>query len=1041
MSGAVAKPLSLRLFLEGIEVPVVSASVQIGLNAPAVSSIQVVPLDSAMDLKPRTMVHLFFLDNYDVSAPTETAATLYDQDKASPDLRKNYKLLFTGEVVGFSFVQTPQSRAIILQCVDFSSYWDSAHATAIDWGPNGNAFHDDSFLSASSTNLFDNIVSQQPTVILGWLTQRPTTKSLSSVSGLAGGIIHMLEAMGGVADHHKGVNDFFTVAELRCRILSQIAAEENDNNAAKLMSGQVFITWLKNGLENIGLQVTFRDMMKLLFQYIYYDVVPNPAPYFIPATPPTIFSEKLAPLVLSNTGEGSQAIKMVRKIATNLVGIQEKFRNDTSTRLVVNMAVTDITDVVAKFNRVSVNASADAVNLLTLAKINLAKLLAVTTEKLDPNADFLLITIDLLNKAADKADSSTIKVGSTKLRETNAIGSRLITQIIRPDVFFVAPPRCNVIFPEHYTQVSYDRNFMSEVTRTQLLVGSGLLGNDRLFTDSIIRPSKKGNLTKYDLSKNGGKATYRVLMDHEVHTGIIPRSEWLPDSSAGEPGSDPGTNRSERVGWGGKAADFHFFKYRFGNRTASVGGKFNPYVVAGFPGVIITKPLMLSDKAKLLSTTDAGIIDVIADSSDIPKQIIGMIGSVSHNVDQNGGTTSISMHHARHHGGADDEFLMNHTEAERSVNRIVRVVIDYDASLGNKKFMDLLVGVTPQEKDELKYDKALFAQEKKDILFKTKRKILGKDEEVDILKSVNLRRDAEKAATHDARTSGGSIPGVKPVAIIPSPSGSIVAGSTGFYGGKIIGVEVIDSSIRSGKETGNKDAYTRVAIYEERSVVVSVKQSPESVMHPTWISDSYNNENIGEKIYGKFFGVGSVVDEIAFTGLNAGNVLANGKGLIVNSNDFSSTKDMDAAIRGFAKDAQIKSVESAVNFLAFVYGLVRSEGQDVDAFIRSYNKRPIASITDMLGSPDLEISVNPDGSLNTNGTLGFHSLAVHPSLVGNEKSPRLLGLLVDPETQMNRLGGAGALTSVPGGYDVRWEKRARVLDYLAKLQEGPAFRG
>ena len=59
---AVAKPLHLRLFLEGIEVPVVAAQISINTNAPATAAVQILPLDIAQNLLPRTIVHLFFLD-------------------------------------------------------------------------------------------------------------------------------------------------------------------------------------------------------------------------------------------------------------------------------------------------------------------------------------------------------------------------------------------------------------------------------------------------------------------------------------------------------------------------------------------------------------------------------------------------------------------------------------------------------------------------------------------------------------------------------------------------------------------------------------------------------------------------------------------------------------------------------------------------------------------------------------------------------------------------------------------------------------------
>lgn len=1037
MSG-VAKPLSLRLFLEGVEVPVVSAAVQIGVNAPAVASIQVVPLDQATELRPRTMVHLFFLDHYDVQTPDHAHPTIGEQDRAHPDLMKNYKLLFAGEIVGFSFVKTPASRAVVLQCFDFSNYWDSCHATAIDWGPNGNAFHDDSFMTASNSSLFDNIVNQQPQVVLDWISGRPQTPGLKSVSGLAGGIIRMLEGMGGLVGHQKGVNDFFTVAELRCRILSQIAAEENDTTARDLLSGKVFMEWLKNGLENIGLQVTFRDMMKMLFQYIYYEAVPNPAPYYIPAQAPSALTKVTESDTIASTSTGQNAIAHIRRLKKNVDSQKEERIDSPASKAVVVGTIEAIDDITKKLKSLSTKASAKAVEKLRGAKDHLS---GVVKGGYTAANNPLPTVSTLLEQAATEAETSTVKVKETSRTESDATTSRLITQVIRPDVFFAAPPRCNVIFPEHYSQLSYDRNFLSEVTRSHLIIYSQLIsngpGNDaRMFADSVVVPSiGKGSkiLTKY-----GGPATYRALMDHEVHTGIIPRSEWLPDTAAGNPKEGTGNIRGERLGWGQKAALFHFFKYRFGNRTVNLAGRFNPYLVCGFPGLVLTRPLQIPGRQEFLRATDSDLLEKIQAASDVPMQIVGMIGAISHNVDQNGGTTTVMMHHARHHGGKDDEFLNIHIEQEKKIGRVVRTVLNLQDIRKNKQFLDLLVGVTPQETDEKKADASYFEQRKKEVLFSTKKVSLGETEESDIRLEMMFRVDRNVRETSFVRTSKGDIEGVKSGTNIPFPAGRLTKGSKGRFG-TIIGVEVLDGTVESVAEAGGKDAYRKVAIYEERMVSAKVTRTPESIMHPSWISDAYQNENIGKRIYQKFFGVDSIVDEIAFTGLAAGNFLSNGRGKVVDANDFTNEKDLDAAISDFAKDAQERSIERAVNFLAFIYGLVRSEGRDIDAFLRAYNHRPIASLVDVLGSPDLEIAISPDGSVKaTKGTLGFHSLAVHQAAV---LSKDLTGLLTDPDTQMNRLGGAGARKAVPKGYDVRWEKRERVIRYLEKLMEGPAFGG
>jgi len=72
---AVAQHLQLRCFIEGIEVPVVSASVSIQPDAPAQCQIQIPATDKAHQFLPRSLVHLFFLDFYDGPGDTIRVST------------------------------------------------------------------------------------------------------------------------------------------------------------------------------------------------------------------------------------------------------------------------------------------------------------------------------------------------------------------------------------------------------------------------------------------------------------------------------------------------------------------------------------------------------------------------------------------------------------------------------------------------------------------------------------------------------------------------------------------------------------------------------------------------------------------------------------------------------------------------------------------------------------------------------------------------------------------------------------------------------
>ena len=58
----IGQRLGLRCFMEGIEVPIISASLTIGMDAPSQCQVQLPATDAIMKLKPRTLVHVFYYD-------------------------------------------------------------------------------------------------------------------------------------------------------------------------------------------------------------------------------------------------------------------------------------------------------------------------------------------------------------------------------------------------------------------------------------------------------------------------------------------------------------------------------------------------------------------------------------------------------------------------------------------------------------------------------------------------------------------------------------------------------------------------------------------------------------------------------------------------------------------------------------------------------------------------------------------------------------------------------------------------------------------
>jgi hypothetical protein len=82
-------PLGLRLFLEGVEVPVIAANVTVQPNMPATAAIQIIPTDMGLYFLPRTLVHLFYLDSYLTDDEMELARKTVDKTatvRASPEV-------------------------------------------------------------------------------------------------------------------------------------------------------------------------------------------------------------------------------------------------------------------------------------------------------------------------------------------------------------------------------------------------------------------------------------------------------------------------------------------------------------------------------------------------------------------------------------------------------------------------------------------------------------------------------------------------------------------------------------------------------------------------------------------------------------------------------------------------------------------------------------------------------------------------------------------------------------------------------------------
>lgn len=896
-----AKPLDLRLFLEGIEVPVVAAQVTIHTNGPAAASIQVVPLDEVLRLKPRTMVHLFFLEK-----PSHL--------DAETGKLENYRLLFAGEAIGFAWIQKANMRGVVLQCLDFSNYWDTAIATVMNYSAGGNALTNHAALSGANATTFDNIVNFVGQQLANWLKQRPETPGLQNVSGLAGGIIRALEAVSGIDNRHRGVNDFFTVGELRCKVLAQICAEENDTTAANVLAAGFFDDWITQNLQVLGEEVSFRQVILLLFRYIFYDFVPNPTAKY---DPPTI------------------------------------------------------------------------------------------GKKTDPKAK----------------------------------SARLKSHILRPDCWFAPPPRCNVFFPEFYTDLSYDRTFISEATRVMTQFHIKLVGANDLLDQRVVAPSIGKDvklLTDADVAD-----PLRQLMKHELHTGIIQRVERVPNTLAGikAPGTtNGGSIAGVQLSWASKVSLFNFFKERFASRQASVSGRFNPYVVCGFPGLVIKRPFIAKGLSTAENNADQFILEQIQDSETAkelgaPSQILGMIHSVNHNLNQDGGSTTVSMNFVREHLAIDDEFLDVFSKTNSNIKKRVKTVLRLADLTDHPNLLKLLVASTPQLKvpppppiTERSTEVAQVDQPKKTFNAATQTV-----ETTTTSRSVLRTKEKKRISTANPYVKDGKIDGLDRDVKIPSSTNLI--GRSGVLT-TVMGIEVLDESISLLPD--GRRAFGAVALYEDVTLPGSHSIAVEEIIRPNWFSPAYKNENIGDKIYQPFFGCSSIIENVQIqdgsTSIDTG---------VVEAQIDDTKSSILSRLQSIEAGKSSVSIERAVNLLSYLYGIVKENGLDVDEFVTQYTYRPIAGMADVIG---YNVFLDVNGKKVTPGPaieeepfkVGFHTMAIHPTTASQGK---LLGLLDDPTIALPRMNKTGVARPPPEAYDVRDQKYERVLAYFLALSENKAFRG
>lgn len=756
--GVKVERLHLRGFLEGIEIPVVSITVSMQRDSPAMASIQIVPTPLAFMILPRTIVHVFYSDEShpdyvigepgagQVAQPNTTYQIPEVEDESElvvPDVPPEYtryRLLFVGEVMGASYVKTESQRAVVLKCQDLSNYWDSvmhdrsgglfapSRMPKFEGRATG-AFWD--LLGGDTGAVYDKL-TKPPSAFPHLVTKDPATGRVNT--SYMAGIMHLLEEVFGV--YHRRVggaevisspNPFAAMAELRLRLLQQIGIPPGDSTPLRLMASQGFGSLWRTSIRGLPRQFNFRTLMQALMQYTFYAVYPLSTPSYqppsgdyakmmgwVPSQDDAGTAPEVVPVARSYVMRRLGALKAavdrcIALVPRTAIGIQER----EVVKSTYDQALSTCADCLSRLQVDPRWASArqairhlDAVARASMLLPWWSLQTSMLTSDLAANLDAMLAAIDRARQALGARPSRPV-------REDVGTPAFLYTQLFRPDIWFCPPPRCNVLFPDQVSSMTYDRNFFSEPTRLMIKGYSAFLGSVPFFDNWYFAPTAAGLLRDRPIVRRSGgsaatgdAAISSDLMAHEIYTGIVPFFQSMSDremtigKNVLRAGKTEDKVEGQALDYFQRVTNYLFFKTRFSARTISLQCRFNPYLVPGFPGLVLNAPTshietrsneMILEHGRqaleALTRESTGedppyqgeILDLLKGRTGV--HFLGIVETVSHTMDAAGRCgTSVVLGYARDHRESVEFFGQDVQEARRRrrLYRYIRRQVEAD---------------------------------------------------------------------------------------------------------------------------------------------------------------------------------------------------------------------------------------------------------------------------------------------------------------------------------------------------------------------------
>jgi hypothetical protein len=249
---SLARPLGAKLFLEGLEVPLIGATITHTVNQASIAYVDVVPHEHAYNIKPRTHV------------------VIAVRDYMNPELEYPYVTAWEGEVFGISFGRTTSSRSLSLQCIDYSGYWDNAMLHFLNTMNSG---------GLGSGDLAEMGLDLEVAKQLNIKTKPVGTSVASFFDNTFDDTIRkggdFLDAFVAMYKDVTSTNDFFKAGEDRFKITKRFRIKSS-GALTELIKDNAAKSWMSGLVNKMGGFTTMRSVVQDLLSLIFHDFVSVP---------------------------------------------------------------------------------------------------------------------------------------------------------------------------------------------------------------------------------------------------------------------------------------------------------------------------------------------------------------------------------------------------------------------------------------------------------------------------------------------------------------------------------------------------------------------------------------------------------------------------------------------------------------------------------------------------------------------------------------------------------------------------------------------